>query len=636
MAKAAILMPYPNLIDVAEAAVGDYPRITPVTIEYTNTERIAARARALEQEGCDLIVARGLQARIARAAVLIPVIEMRASTQELAMLVMELKQKTADQSDNPHILGIIGFFNMFHSLEHLADVLNIDLRFYIASDVEQYPELVNKAKNDGCRGVIGGEVVCRRAQELGMTAVFLSMGEESVREAFEAASLAGYTLDLMKRSNAEMSTMLDNTFSAIIQVDSEGIIRRANRAFFRLVDKDSAGTLGKKAWDVIEGLPQSVLEQAMEAGDEADGEVIPLGNRSVLMNITPVHVEGRNEGAILTFQESKRITEMNSRLRQEQARQGFVAHYKFDGLITESKELQSVIAKLRRLSRYPSAVLLSGEPGTGKGILAQCMHNESLQRDGAFVTVDCSIWHPEDLDEKLFGRFSSRREGDLSVVEQARGGTLYLRQVELLSSETQYKLLQLAEGQYQNNSAALATPIDIKLIISTEADLREKMLAGTFRKDLYYMLNALRVEIPPMRERRDDIIGWFEAILADWGTKIVRHIKLTDDAREFLRAYDWPGNIDQMEALCRRIVLLSEKRTIDEAAVREHLRAMESEHASTAEIAVSVNPRAEELIQLLNRHHGNRERAAEELGISKTTLWRRMKKYGIARDLSME
>lgn len=123
MAKAAILMPYPDLKEVAEAVIGQYPRITPVAVEYVQTSGIAARARMLEEKGCELIIARGLQARLARAAVLIPIIEMRASSQELAGLVMELKQKMSVPAGQRAMIGIIGFFNMFHSTERLGEVL---------------------------------------------------------------------------------------------------------------------------------------------------------------------------------------------------------------------------------------------------------------------------------------------------------------------------------------------------------------------------------------------------------------------------------------------------------------------------------------------------------------------------------
>ena len=635
MAKAAILMPYAELRAIAETMVTQFPRITPICIEYVQTAQVHDRVQQLEKQGCDLIVARGLQARIARDAVVTPVVEMRASTQELEALVLDLKKKLPGSISRPR-LGIIGFFNMFHGTQGFNELLDIDLKVYTATDISQYGQLVDQAARDGCLGLIGGDLVRRQAEKLGLKFCFLSMGEESMREALEAASMLGYSIDLLKHSNAEMSAMLDNTFTAIMQADSTGTVRRANRTFFQLMGRKPDQIIGERAVSLIGGLSEEDMESVIRDGREIDARMIEIGQTSVLMNITPVLMDSRTDSIIFTFQEGKRISAMDSTLRQELARRGYLAKYSFRDLFSDNPDFSAVIAQAKRLSRQNAPVLLSGESGAGKGIFAQCIHNESLQRGGAFITLDCSIRHPDDLDELLFGRFGSHREGDLSLVEQARGGTLYLRQIEVLTVETQYKLKLLAQGQFLHNGQNLPVPVDVKLIVSTESDLKEMTERGAFRKDLYYVLNAMRLEIPPLRRRREDIPAWLDAILTDWCGRYKRQVRLSRDAEIYLAGYDWPGNLDQINSLCQRLVLLSEKRTVDEATVRAHLNVITSGNPDPEPAADYHDPRAEELMELLNRFHGNREKAAAELGISKTTLWRRMKKYGIARDLSME
>ena len=638
MAKAAILMPYPDLKDIFDSLIHNYPRLTPMTVEYVQTDLIAEKAARLEQEGCELIIARGLQARLVRSAVEIPVIEMRASTQELETLVLELKQKSHPTPGETPRLGIIGFFNMFHSTERFNSLLDVDLRVYTATEIDQYNMLVNQADIDGCLGVIGGEFVLKQAAEHGLASCFLSMGEESAREALESASLVGYSIDLNKRSTAEINAMLDNTTYALAQVDEAGTIRLANRLFYEMLGKTPNEIIGKEAGEIVGDLSPNELKEALQTGREINASVVVLGHRTALMSIMPVQVEEHISGAILTFQESQRVTEMDSTLRKEAARQGQVARYNFDQIFAENPEFQHIISQLKRLSRYPAPVLLKGESGTGKGMLAECIHNYSLRWDSVFVTLDCSISHPDDLDEKLFGRYNSRKDADLSAVELARGGTLYLRQVELLSLETQYKILQLARGRYLGNGSNLAIPIDVKLILSTEANLQQKMQEGTFRRDLYYALNALRIEIPPLRNRREDIPFWFNTILSQRSRTLGRQIHLSPDAVQALVSFDWPGNLDQMSSLCDRLVLLAEKRNVSEEVLLQHLQAISSEQTipEADPHETFLNTRARELLELLDRCHGSREKAAAELGISKTTLWRRMKKYGIARDLSLE
>ncbi len=637
MAKTAVLMPYPDLKDLFVSLVIYYPRLSIMGVEYASTDHVASRAVNLVQEGCELIIARGLQARLIRSAVTVPVIEMRASTQDLAILVLELKRKVNPVPGTAPRLGIIGFFNMFHSTEQFNSLLDVDLRVYTVTEIAQYGNQVNQAAADGCLGVIGGEVVQQRAAELGLVSCFLSMGEESAREALESASLVGYSIDLLKRSGAEMNAMLDNTSSALLQVDEKGIARNANRLFYQLISLPQEEVIGQKVTSLISDLQAREIQDALISGQEIDASVVTLGNRKALMSITPVMVEGHISGAILTFQEEHRITVMDFTLRKEAARQGLVAPTVFDQIFAENQDFRALLSQLKRIARYPAPVLLHGEPGTGKSMLAQCIHNESLRQDGPFVMLDCSSYHPDDLDEKLFGRFSSRKDSDLSAVELARGGTLYLRQVELLSTEAQYKVLQLMRGRYLGNGSNLPIDMDVRLVFSTEVSLWKRVSEGSFRSDFYYALNALRFDIPPLQARREDIPGWFGAILTERCREIGRRVNLTEDAMQALVAFDWPGNLDQMASLCSRLVLLSEKRTITEEALLQHLRGITHETTAAENVPAEpfVNPRARELLELLNRCHGNREKAAAELGISKTTLWRRMKHYGISRDLTL-
>lgn len=633
MAKTAILMPYPQLQELAESLIPRYTRLSPMCVEYVQTPKIGERAKYLEAQGCEIIIARGLQARIVRESVIIPVIEMRASTQELESLVLDLKKKLPDAGDAPPRLAIIGFFNMFHSTERFNELLGIDLKVYTATSIDQYSLLVDMAQEDGCLGVIGGEMVCRRALELGIAYSFLSMGEESVREALESASLLGYSIDLMKHSNAEMSIMLDHTFTGIMQVDSAGVVRRANLACHQLLNRERSRIIGSSAADLLPGLSAEDLDAVLREGQEIDARVIEINRMSILMDVSPVRVDDKIDGAIFTFQEGKRISEMDTRLRQELVRRGYVAKYYFKHLSSKSPDYQAVIAQAKRLSKQTAPVLLYGESGVGKGILAQCIHNESLHRHGAFITVDCTVWHPEDLDGVLFGRFNGRKDGEAPLVELARGGTLYLRQVELLSLETQYKLLLLTHGQFLRNGASQPISLDTRLIISTEANLKEKAAAGTFRKDLFYTLSALKLDVPALRQRREDFEALFTPCMEDWQNRCKRQLRVTQEAVRFLADYSWPGNLDQMSALCQRLVLLADKRTVDEDGARQALAEMDTAaEPGGGDEAALVSPRAEELMELLRRHHGSREKAAAELGISKTTLWRRMRKYGLTKD----
>lgn len=632
MAKLAVLMPHPELRELAVSLIAQYPRVTPVAVEYVQTTQVRERAIALEKEGCDLIVARGLHARIARETVRIPIVEMRASTMELASQVLEMKRVLGETGKRPRI-GIVGFFNMFHSTEQFNEILGVDLRVYMATDIDQYAFLVDRARGDGCTGVIGGQLAGVRARELGITYRFLSMGEESVREAFEAASMLGYSIDLLKRTNAEMNAMLDNTVTGIVQLDAEGVVRRANRACFSLLGRERDDLVGQRAVDVIPGVPVNEFRDVLEKGAEIDAAVLTIDRMTVLMNMTPVLYEDRVAGAICTFQEGARISEMDNRLRQELARKGRAARFTFADLRVKDPEFLRLMDQAKRLSRTFASVLIEGESGAGKGILAQCIHNESPERDGAFVEVDCSAWHPDDLDGMLFGNYSTRTSGHC-LAEQAEGGTLFLRHVDALNPELQYKVLQLSGGQLLKNGRE-AERIRLHLILSADRPLWPLVREGRLRADLYYAVNGGRLTVPPLRERREDIDFWFRRIVDDCQKQFRRYITLTPDAREWLERQEWPGNLHQLASLCRRLVLLSDKRTVNLEMIRGAFASLEADAAPAPSPGkIYRAPEAEALMALLQENRGDRKRTAEALGISTTTLWRRMKRLGIDRNLA--
>ena len=635
MAKLSVLMPHPELRELAVSLIAQYPRVTPVAVEYVQTDQIRGRAMALEADGCDLIVARGLQARIARESVRIPIVEMRASSIELAAQIMEMKRVLVEAGKRPHI-GIIGFFNMFHSMERFNELLGVEISVFMATDIDQYAFLVDRARDEGCAGVIGGQLVGARARELGMTYRFLTMGEESVREAFEAASMLGYSIDLLKRSNAEMNAMLDNTVTGILQLDAGGVVRRANRACFTLLGRERDELVGKKAASAIPALQTDEFRGVLETGSEIDAAVLTIDRQTVLMNVTPVMVEDRVDGAICTFQEGARISEMDNRLRQERARRGLTARYVFADLKTENRRFQQMLNQARRLSRSFACVLLEGEDGTGKGIIAQCIHNESPERGGAFVEVDCAAWHPDDLDGLLFGNFSTRSTGHC-MVEQAEGGTLYMKHVEALTPELQYKVLLLSQGQFLKNGHSEMARIRLHLILSTGTALSKQVREGRFRSDLYYAVSGGKLILSPLCERREDIMFWFRRIVDECQKQYRRYISLTQEARDWLIRQDWPGNLDQLASLCRRLVLLSDKRTVNVDMIRQAYDTMQTDPMAQARPEVIYRaPEAEALMAMLLENQGDRRRTAEALGISTTTLWRRMKRLGISRDLTWE
>lgn len=630
MAKVAILVPQEEMCALAAPLVPEFSNISLMCLDYINyneTHLAVSRAREMEAQGCELIIARGVQSRMIKYNTSIPVVEIQITTQELGMVMLELKRELA--SETPR-LGLICFANMIGDTSHFNELFGIDLKVYFVKSSEELSDTVDQAVADGCQSVIGGNIVCERARAMGMPCRFLPAGAESLKNALATASRVCYAIDQEKQNLTEMDTMLNNTFSGIMQVDKDGIIQRINRTGYTLLQQMPNELLGHKATEAIPNLNKKLLDDALLFGSESYAFVMNIRQKAVVMNIAPICIDEEIRGAILTFQEGKRIIDMDSELRRELYQRGYIAKYSFDSVITKSKEMQELVKMGKRIAKYPAPILLTGETGSGKSMIAQCIHKESLYQNSAFIDLDCSAWLPETLDDMLFGNYSTRKDAPPCIAEMAQNGTLYLSHVEYLLLETQYKLLNLIHGRFLHNGSNSVASANVRVLASSDCNLIAKVEKGEFRRDLYYALSVLSLEVLPLRRRKEDIPDLVNYSINEYQEKYKRYIQLTNGARQFIREYDWPGNMDQIKSVCERVVLLTEKRNVDEVFLRKQLELVTPKLTAEAEKVVVVKDyKAIEIMELLEKHGGNREKVAEELGISKTTLWRHMKKFGI-------
>ena len=631
MAKVAVLVPNQELCSIAQPLIDEFPSLSLMTIEYIKTEQVSLRARELERHGCDLIVARGVHAHIIKRDVKLPLVEIRVTQQELASVMLDLKEELGLPCPK---IALIGFSYMFSDTDHFNRLFDIDLRLYMVKQNDELDDAVEHAFADGCNAVIGGDIVCKSAQKEKLPYRFIPSGQESLRNALGTATRVAYAIDMEKRNSAEINALLNYTFNGIIQVDSSGIVRRINRISNDLLECPTAAVLGRPILEILPNLSRELLENALKRGQEAYAFMLDIHHKAIVVNIAPILVENQIEGAVLTFQEGQRLIEMDSEMRRELYQRGFVAKHSFENMIQEDPETVQMLELAKRISKFTAPILLTGETGSGKNILAQCIHNESLVHSNAFVSIDCSAWLPETIDNMLFGNFTVRKDSIVdSYAEMAQGGTLYLSHVEMLPLETQYKLLCLIRGRFLHNGPSRPVAANVRVIASTAVNLISRVEKGEFRSDLYYALNVLSLEVLPLRRRRADILGWMVLYLDEWQKKYKRYVHLTQGARNYLLDYDWPGNLDQLCSVCERLVLLTQKRNIDEVFLRQQLEQVTPRLLpGTEQIVLYKDQKAVEIAALLKKHHGNRQKVADELGVSKTTLWRYLKKFNITSD----
>ncbi|MFT4247287.1 MAG: sigma-54 dependent transcriptional regulator [Pseudomonas sp.] len=303
------------------------------------------------------------------------------------------------------------------------------------------------------------------------------------------------------------------------------------------------------------------------------------------------------------------------------------------GFIAASTPMRALVEDLARIADSDAGILLLGENGTGKSLIAQYVHRWSSRRDKPFVKVDVGGLPPSLFEAELFGHvrgaFTDARQDRAGRFEVADGGTLFLDEIGNLPLEQQPKLLRTLEsGEFERVGASRTQRVDVRVVAATNADLAAEVATGRFRQDLLYRLNTFVARVPPLRERAEDILPLARHYLAQAGQRYRRDgLALAADAEAALRAYPWPGNVRELAHVMERAALLVRASQVG----AEDLRLHDGLPRPAPTLDGLTLEAAEELLlrQALARHRGHLQRVADQLGLTRQSLYRRLEKHGI-------
>jgi two-component system response regulator HydG len=315
-----------------------------------------------------------------------------------------------------------------------------------------------------------------------------------------------------------------------------------------------------------------------------------------------------------------------------------------DALVGDSESLRRVKGLIGRAAAAPGTVLVTGDTGTGKELVARALHAASPRAEGPCVPVNCAALAESLLEAELFGHargaFTGAAAARAGLIEHAHGGTLFLDEVGTLPAMVQAKLLRVLEaGEVRRIGENDARRVDVRFVAATNADLAAAVDAGSFRADLFYRLNVHRIHLRPLRERTGDVERLLDYFVRRYGGDTVSGI--SDAARDALLAYEYPGNVRELEHIVQRAVAVARGPMIDRDDLPDELFALRGSDAASLACEGSVaaaRERAERamIVATLARHHGEIGAAARELQVSRTTLWRLMKKHQISADARAE
>jgi len=327
--------------------------------------------------------------------------------------------------------------------------------------------------------------------------------------------------------------------------------------------------------------------------------------------------------------EIKRLREENIRLKKDLNK-----CYCAPNIIGESAEMKKVFSLIEKVSVADATVLILGESGTGKELVATTIHYQSKRKDKPLIKVNCAALPEGLIESELFGHergaFTGAVKKKPGRFELASGGTIFLDEIGDLPPATQAKILRvIQERQFERIGGTATLNVDVRIIAATNRNLEAEVSAGRFREDLYYRLNVIPIILPPLRERKEDIPALIEIFMEKYGDGLGKAVEFSKDAIEMLLAYDYPGNVRELENIIERCITLS----INEVISKDELPAfiLRGAHSTKSLFLSDIAADAEKghIIRVLKTTRGNKTRAAEILGISRKTLWEKMNSYGI-------
>ncbi|MCM3077648.1 sigma-54 interaction domain-containing protein [Brevibacillus invocatus] len=455
----------------------------------------------------------------------------------------------------------------------------------------------------------------------------------------QAVSLVPFTRDRL-REKLLMGAVVDSLHDAVIAVDRQSRITLVNEQAKMLLGL-SGDVLGRPITDYI---PHSDMLRVLKTGRQELGDVATVLDRSIVINRIPVIVKDQVVGAVSNFKEISDIQKMEMSLRKKLHESGLEARYRLENIIGTSAQIRETKQHAALFAKSNATVLITGESGTGKELFAQGIHLESGRALGPFLAVNCAALPESLLESELFGYeegafTGAKKGGKPGLFELAHGGTLFLDEIGEMPLRIQVHLLRvLQERRVRRVGGERVIPVDVRIIVATNRNLEREIEKGQFRSDLYYRINMLKLEVPSLRERLDDIPALIDSMIQEMNEQHEQKIVTLDTEIYLLfQQHHWPGNVRELRNVVERMVLLSRDGMVHVEDVawlfqgKKRISRTDDEYYGSLipRFTEEMNQEASKIRDALEKAKHNRTVAAKALGMDRTTLWRKMKQYQI-------
>ena len=436
-------------------------------------------------------------------------------------------------------------------------------------------------------------------------------------------------------TSEEVAVILDSVADGVFTVDYAFRITSFNSAAEQITGVSRQEAMSRPCCEVFRASiceVQCALKETMQTGRpvvnrqvyilRTDGERVPISVSTALLKDRG----GRILGGVETFRDLRLV---------EQLRAEIARRYTFADILSKSPAMQRIFAMLPAVAESDSTALIEGQSGTGKELVARAIHALSPRRDKPLITVNCGALPDTLLESELFGykagAFTDARKDKPGRFALAEGGTIFLDEVGDVSPALQVRLLRVLEEKiFEPLGGTESIKANVRVVAASNKCLADLVKAGTFRQDLYYRINVVRIALPPLRERREDIPLLVDHFIARFNRLRGREVAgVASETLGILLAHDYPGNVRELENIIEYAFILCAGGLIQPQHLPEPFR-LNPQEAITTGVKTLHELEARFINEVLRRHQGNRLAAAKELGIHKTTLWRKIRHLGIA------
>ena len=550
MEKIAYIVPSETMIPAVEEILADDVKRGVVVVQTVDVYRSAAEYRRLAVDGYGVIIARGgIYTDLAAVSDSVHVMEEKIRTSDILYMLTSVRETYRGKID------VVLREHVAKKFEGAVSLFDFPLEVRRYTDLESLKRQLESIPEQGVVVLSSGvaSMLCDRED---LTMVELMNRDTTIRETVRVAKeFLTQLAESAKRVNV-LESILNNVDEGLIIFDREYRIREVNSKAEELLAQSAENLLAADVRKVIPNMPAKRMPGVCETAPRSF--VRKLDRAMLSFTIHPFQFYKSEKRYLTTVQDVTKIQELEHTIRMKLAQKGLVASYHFDDIKTEDAAMKALIKRAKTIAGFEGSVLIYGENGTGKELFAQSIHNASRRRERPFVAVNCAALSESLLESELFGYVAgaftgARSEGKAGLFELAHQGTIFLDEINSMPMGLQAKILRVIEQQeVMRVGSDYVIPLDVRIIAASNGNLTRSIRENQFRKDLFFRLNTFQLNIPPVKERKGDIVPLFKYYLAELRGCRAEDILLSPSFEEELLAHHWLGNVREIKSAALR------------------------------------------------------------------------------------